>query len=501
MRSDEHHAGAGEAEGSSAQAPPPLSIWTKSLYGIGLIPNSIKAIIFGIFSLYFYTTVMGLPGTLVGIAMAVGLVWDAVIDPVIGTASDRSRGRLGKRHGLMLFGAAGMGVSFWAYFSPPEDLSVPLLFTWLLITNLLIRTLTSIYSIPYYALGAELSDDYHERTSITAFRGGLTLLGTMATAVLCFALFFPDAAPGEDPKLNANAYWAMGLFSGLAMSLVALVSTLGTLSHRQHSASNQRGHPGASTRGFLADLLLALKNRGFRAVFLSYSVFFLGTVLNATLAIHFLTYYVKITSSKAFSFFHLSFYVGALTGVVFWMRASRSVEKRRLYFIGTLTTALVMASAFLFLGEGRLFGTANLPPLLVGHGLAGFFASVLWIIPASMIADIADEDELANGERREGVFFGLFNFGEQMAAAGSLLLAGVLIDRFAGLVPGRTEQSAETIVRIGMLYGLLPCVLLALAALIVLGYSLDQHEVRNIQSRLTRNRQIGNDLCDGSSDG
>jgi GPH family glycoside/pentoside/hexuronide:cation symporter len=190
-----------------------------------------------------------------------------------------------------------------------------------------------------------------------------------------------------------------------------------------------------------------------------------------------------------------------LTGVVFWTKVSRTVEKKRLYFIGTLTTALVMASAYLFLGEGHVFGTANLPPLLIGHGLAGFFASVLWIIPASMIADVADEDELENGERREGVFFGLFNFGEQMAAAGSLLIGGVLIDRFAGLVPGQTEQSATTIVRIGMLYGLLPSVLLALAALMVLGYSLDQDKVRTIQARLTRDREIGNHLGNGSSRG
>ncbi len=187
------------------------NIWMKILYGCGQIPYTIKTILFGVFTLYFYTTVLGLPGSLVGIASGIGLVWDAVIDPVIGAFSDTTQSRFGKRHGFMLAGAAGMGVSFWAYFSPPAGLSLPSLFTWLLITSLLVRTTTSLFAIPYYALGAELSSDYHERTSITGVRSIFALLGTLATATLSFVLFFPETAPGVDPKLNVNGYHAMGM--------------------------------------------------------------------------------------------------------------------------------------------------------------------------------------------------------------------------------------------------------------------------------------------------
>lgn len=477
-----------EIEDIHSQLPRRVGFSIKGVYGIGQVANSVKTMIFGIFSLYFYTTVMGLSGTLVGIATAIGLLWDAIIDPVIGTLSDNAHGCLGKRHGFMLIGAAGMGVSFWAYFSPPQTFSTLALFIWVLITNLLVRTMTSLFGIPYYALGAELSHDYHERTSISGIRSAFALFGTLTTVVLSFILFFPSTFQGGDPKLNVDGYRAMGLFCGIVMSIVAAISTFGTFSFRQFACYEKKSPIENTLILFFKNALLALRNPSFRMLCISYTTFFLGVVINSTLAIHFLTYYVGITGSKALSAFHLLFYLGALIGVPFWVRISRIIEKRWLYFVGTLATAALMGSAFLLVGEGRLFGTGNLPPILIGSGLAGFFASVLWIIPASMIADVADQDELLNSGRREGAFFGIFNFGEQIAAGASILITGVLIDCFAGLVPGQAGQSAVTINRIGMLYSLLPSALLSIGALFILRYSLNQPKVTAIQLELTRVR-------------
>ena len=462
----------------------PVGLWFKTVYGAGQIASAMKTVLFGLFSLYFYTTVMGLSGTLVGIASAIGLLWDAIIDPVIGTMSDHARSRFGKRHIFMLVGSAGMGVSFWMFFSPPRDLATGALFAWLLAANLLVRTMASIFCIPYYALGSDLSQDYNERTTITGIRGGLGLFGTMGTAVLTFLLFFPATSQGGDPKLHVEGYRAMGFFCGLVMSLVGLLSTLGTLPCRQVSTGEDEWRSGETLARFFAGIVASLRNASFRIVLGSYSIFFLGVVINGTLAIHFLTYYVEITESRDVSAFQFAFFVGALAGVAFWMRLSRIVDKHLLLFTGTLGTAVVMGCAFFLLGKGHLFGLRSLLPLLFGHGLAGFFASILWIIPTSMIADVVDEDELFTGERREGTFFGLFQFGEQIAAGASILITGLLIDRFAGFVSGQAEQSALTVHRIGMLYSLLPSALLTVGAFPILRYSLDRRRVASIRMQL-----------------
>jgi GPH family glycoside/pentoside/hexuronide:cation symporter len=231
-----------------------------------------------------------------------------------------------------------------------------------------------------------------------------------------------------------------------------------------------------------------LRNRSFLLLFASFSLFFLGVVINASLSLYFLTYYAKITASAAVSGCQLSFYVGALLGVVCWLLVSRVVEKRRLYLIAALGTAALMWGALLLLGEGRPFGTGRVLPLLIGHGLAGFFGSMLWFVPGSMIADVADEDELTTGERREGSFFGIFFLGQQVGAAISVLVAGVLLEWFAGLVPGRAEQSAATAYRIAVLYAALPATLVMAAAALILRYALTHPRVASIQVELERRR-------------
>ena len=105
-----------------------------------------------------------------------------------------------------------------------------------------------------------------------------------------------------------------------------------------------------------------------------------------------------------------------------------------------------------------------------------------------MIADVADQDEVLTDQRREGIFFGLFHFGEQIAAGLSILITGILLDWFAGLIPGQVQQSAITITRIGMLYSLLPSALLIVAAFLILRYSLDQKKITDIQLQLSKSR-------------
>jgi len=474
-----------------AQTTPRLNYYTKILYGVGDIANVLKTIIFGLFTLYFYTSVMGLPGTFVGIASAIGLVWDAVIDPYIGYLSDKARFRFGRRHTFMLVGALTMGGSFWAFFSPPQGLSSGALFAWLLGTSLLVRTTTSVYCIPYYALGAELSPDYHERTSITGVRGIMALLGALAAASLSFVVFFPDKTPGVDPKLNYAGYSAMGLTFGLVMAIVGLIATLGSLEWRPFLSTGDENQMPRTSGNFFVSLVQSLRNRSFFILFASFSLFFLGVVINASLSIHYLTYYVKITASSALSTLQLAFYVGGIIGVVFWLRISGIVEKQRLYFLATLATAALMLGAFLLVGEGHLFGTGNVHVMVGGHALGGFFASVLWFIPYSMVADVADEDELVTGRRREGSFFGIFSFGQQIATGLSVLLIGLLIDWFAGLIPGHAQQSALTMHRIAILYSILPAILLLMAAALTFCYTLDRSKVVAIQRELDKGPRHG----------
>ena len=171
---------------SAESKPNRVGVVTKILYGIGEIAITMKMVLFGLFILFFYNTVMGLPALWVGVASAAGLVVDAVSDPYVGYLSDASRSRYGRRHSFMLVGALTMGVSFWMIWAPPRGMSQVGLFLWLLASVSLFRITSTFFRIPYLSLGAELSDDYHERTAIVGFRSFFGLVGSLLAASLSF---------------------------------------------------------------------------------------------------------------------------------------------------------------------------------------------------------------------------------------------------------------------------------------------------------------------------
>jgi GPH family glycoside/pentoside/hexuronide:cation symporter len=471
---------------SSVKAPARSSGFAvKVLYAIGEMPVTISMVLFGLFTLFFYNTVMGLPAPLVGAAIAGGLVLDAFLDPYIGYRSDCSRHRLGRRHSLMLPAGILVGPCFFLLFSPPRSLSRPGLFLWLLGFWVAVRVTGAIYRIPYLSLGAELSSDYDERTMIFGIRALFGLVGALAAAGFSF-LVFGSKPGGLDPKLDYVSYPKMGLVFGLLMSLSAVVSTLGTLSHRTQGESDRASRPAGAH--FITGFGMAMRNATFRSVWFYFVVFFLAVVMNASLAIQYFTWYAKIHAGTSLSSIQAGFYLGALVGVFVWMGLAKRSEKRTLSIAATLGTAALLCSATLLVGEGHLFGTGNALPLILGHFVAGVIASAVWVIPASMVADVADEDEFHTGLRREGIYFGIINLGEKVASGGALVLAGLVLSFFGRIAPATSAQAPATAPFIGLAYGVVPGVLLLAATLMILPYKLNRGKLGTIQGQLAERR-------------
>ncbi len=466
--------------------PRPLAISAKLLYGIGEIPITVLMVLSGLFILFFYNSVMGLPAVLVGVGLSVTLALDAITDPLIGHLSDRSRNRLGRRHAFMLPGALCMGPCFYALFSPPRSLSHTGLFIWLLGSMIALRAASAIYRIPYLGLGAELSRDYDDRTSTMAVRAVFGLLGTLAAAGLSFLLFFPATADGSEPKLRYEGYPHLGMAFGALMSISALVCFFGTLKHRTQGAGKSAEAP-----SFLSAFRISMQNVEFRRLWGSSTTFFLAVVLNASMAIQYFTWYARISGGGTLSAIQTSFYVGALLGVFQWMALSKRAEKRTLAMVAVSATATILLMATLLIGEGRLFGTGHALPLIIGSVIGGMFASAVWVIPPSMVADVADTDELKTGLRREGIYFGISNFGEKIAAGGALLLSGALLSLFGKLSHGAPQGAPAATPYLGILYGAVPAVLLMVSLLFIVPYRLNRRTVHQIQRELAARRAAG----------
>ena len=138
----------------------------KLVYSSGGINYALKDAAFAVFVLFYYKQVLGLSGTLTGLAIALSVVWDAISDPLVGAWSDRLRSRWGRRHPLMVAAVLPLALSFIALFWPPQQVlgSQLTMFYWLLGTVLLLRTALTFFMVPYFALGAEISTDITPQT-------------------------------------------------------------------------------------------------------------------------------------------------------------------------------------------------------------------------------------------------------------------------------------------------------------------------------------------------
>ena len=239
----------------------------KICYGSGQISDGVKQAAFHTFLFFYYNQVLGLSGSLAGVASLVALSADAVTDPLVGQLSDRFRSRLGRRHPFMLAGALPFGLSIVALFAPPGGMGEPGLFWWMLFWAVSVRLTLTLFFVPHLSLGAEMEPDYHARTSLIGYRVFFTYASILSVTVIGFAWFFPSTDAFPNGLLNADGYFRFGLFCGALGAAAMLFSSLTTLwaiplLHRAAPATDHR-----SALFALVDVVRALRQRSFRALF------------------------------------------------------------------------------------------------------------------------------------------------------------------------------------------------------------------------------------------
>ena len=202
---------AGVASGSNS-----LGFGLKFWYGLGQLAEGVKNTAFSFFLVFYFNQVLGLSGTLAGTAIFIALVFDAVSDPVAGSLSDRLRSRWGRRHPFMYASAAPLAVTFCLLFNPPPGLGQWGLFGWLLCFAILVRASMTLYHVPHLALGAELTDDYSERTTVVAFRSFFSMIGAFATPVVGMGLFLRSTEQFENGQLNPAGYESLAIFFAIS---------------------------------------------------------------------------------------------------------------------------------------------------------------------------------------------------------------------------------------------------------------------------------------------
>jgi len=474
----------------------PLSRASRFWYALGQLGSGIKYESFAYFLLFYYTQVLGLPGTLAGAAVAVSMAVDALVDPLMGVVTDRTRSRLGRRHPWMFFSAPPLAASLYLVFAPPAGLSRSGLFGWMLCWMLVNRVALTMFNVPYLSLGAELTRDWKERTVLVSLRHTFGQLAALFPAFVGFFWLFRTTPEHGDGRLHAAAYPVYAAISAVSVLVILLATAWMT---RDRIASLPMPDPRSPSRGLLRalrqDLSEVFRQRAFRAVFLGTAIASMGWGVTVSLGLHAGTFFWDV-DARVMSYWRLASMVGLLLGIAYWTQRAARGEKGALFSEGLIWYVVIQTGVYglatLGLWPNREH-PAYVPLYLLGTGFLGAFAlASTYVLSESMMGDCTDEDQLATGHRREGVFFGASSLSQKLTGGGGALFAGLIVD-LVGLtgVKSVAEVTLGMRVHLGLAMTLSALVLMGLSWLAFRQYDLTRARVGDIHECLAKRSSEG----------
>lgn len=457
-----------------------VSLSTHLHYSLGACAPSALAVFARSFLLFFYSQVVGLDPWLAGIALTVGRLWDAVSDPLMGEISDRTRSRLGRRRPYIIFGSIPLALTYIAMWIPPLGWSQLELFFYLMITDIAFNTLITVVIIPYSSLGAELSNDYHERTKVAAIRMLFYQIGWyIGAAGVWINQLMLDA--GE--RLGGTWQTVLAFRDGYAMCAVVFgVLTIATVAWSGYAVAEPEGKAREHTVGFYSSYLRTLKNRSFLIVILAFLLASLFETIGFAIFPFLIGFWYYLGDMEAMNnnllWLMTPLLLVTFPAVWFWTWLSRRIGKKTAMLMGCVATAVTIGLHYPML-------TPYSPNLIwIIMVLFGWAIASVNLMVASLIPDVVDEEELSTGgRRREGAFFGMQTFISKLGSALGLLAVGGFLS-LIGFQEGAEQQSAHTVEWLRIFFAWFRGGGYLLAFVILLAYPLTEARVREVRARL-----------------
>lgn len=435
--------------------PPTKLTWTTLLaYGALGLPLAALNLPLYVYLPAFYAADIGLGLTTVGLILFCARLLDTVTDPIIGELGDRTKTRFGRRRPWMVAACPLLIIATLMLFIPGTSPGGLYLFVW---TSLAYLAWTMMI-LPFTALGAELSGDYHERSRITGAREGFVVVGIILAAALPIMLGL-DADTQRREVLSVLG-WSMAVLTPLLL-VALLVMTPEPKSVKQRPLA------------FLDGLRIARQNRPFLRLIAAYILNGIANGLPATLFFLFVGDVLKVGEQAGPLL--LLYFVAGIVGIPIWLQISRAIGKHRAW-----AAAMLWASAMFvwapFLGEGDLV-LFTLICALSGLSLGADMA-----LPASLQADVVDLDSETSGQQRTGLFFALWSMATKLSLALAIGIAFPVLDMIGFTAGG--DNSPSALLGLAMLYGLLPVAIKLAATALVWRFPIDAREQSERQRRL-----------------
>lgn len=442
------------------------------------------------FIMFFATAVMGISGTLVGIAIAISSLWDGVSDPLVGYLSDNTKNKFfGKRLGFMFFGIFMISFLNLCIWSMPASLSEIGKFIWLLIGMLAIETANTCFGTPFSALAIDLAPDYNEQSKIQGFKTVFNIMGMILPSILMF-FFMPSISISIQTKYTQIGYIKIALINSallICLGLITIVSSLiYTRKHKiyQHDLVKEKFDFSKLITGYFK----IIKQKDFRAIILGYSFATIASAFLTSVGMHLFTYCYHF-SSPQISVVLIALFGGAIISQPLWVYLSKRIEKKRALII---SLSLIIFGVFLivitflfrnFVNSQTMFYIAV--PCLIFCGIG---AGAMYSLPFSMYADTVTLEMFKTGENNAGAYTGYYSFTYNLANSIALLIIGFLLD-FIKFDSTQPLQAMSVQNGLGMIVFFGTTIFLALAIMTLSKFSIKRADILKIQMMQDRDKK------------
>jgi glycoside/pentoside/hexuronide:cation symporter, GPH family len=360
-----------------------------------------------------YNIGLGVNPVLLGMVQMIPRAMDAFIDPLLGSISDNTRTRWGRRRPYILVGGILTALFYALLWMAPLGWGQNGLLTYYLGSSLLFFLASSIFTVPHGALGLEMSGDYHERTrlfAVASFIGNISAMATPWIYALANSKFFPDEVAGMK---------VVGIGVGGFIVLTSVLCATICRERKFQQAAHQH------RERFWPSMRLTFQNRIFLRLILIVGLVTLGFNFVNGFSNYIMIYYVfdgaKRSASVLMGWLGMLWAFSALLAVfpMAWLGTRLGKRRTMQIFIGLMVAGSLLKIVCYSPQHPWL---AVFPTLLISSGMLG-----LYTLASSMTADICDEDELRTGIRREGIYSAVYGWWLKMAISTAYLIAGFLL--------------------------------------------------------------------------
>jgi GPH family glycoside/pentoside/hexuronide:cation symporter len=407
-------------------------------------------------------------------SLGIGRIWDALNDLIVGTLSDRTRSRWGRRRPYLLFGSIPFGIAFVLMWLIPPANDQAVLLIYYTAMYIVFDTLFTLVNVPYIALTPELAPTYDERTSLHSYRMAFTIGLGLVGAVAPLAMVDAIAGPGASLEARRSAYALMAVMLG-AVSIVPIYVTFATTRERPE-------YQDLPTPAIRESFRIAAGNKAFLIASGVYLLTWIPIDLIQFVLVFLIRDYFGLSGSDRNLIFALIFGVGVLA-LPLWVWVASRWNKKAAYQTGIAFLAFVLVVLSFTPPEqsGIVFVLA---------ALAGVGVSAAHAIPLAILPDTIEWDELRTAKRQEAAYYSVITLIQKMVGAGTIAVTGSMLAA-SGYVQGvATAQPGSAIYAIRFLTGPLPAVFFLAGIALVAIYPISRERHARILRALEKKREL-----------